>query len=103
MADAKGNSFVIYVASLLLIGCFALISVASGAAAGWIAAILILGNVGQIFMQLALSNTISRTLPKEQTGVGMGLLSILAFCPARFRPAFTAMPWITVRLRIGIR
>ncbi|GJM80241.1 hypothetical protein HMSSN139_27370 [Paenibacillus sp. HMSSN-139] len=34
LADAKGNSFVIYVASLLLISCFALISVASGAAAG---------------------------------------------------------------------
>lgn len=30
-------------------------------------------------MQLALSNTISRTLPKEQTGVGMGLLSMLGF------------------------
>jgi len=26
-----------------------------------------------------LSNTISRTLPKEQTGVGMGLLSMLGF------------------------
>ncbi|MNO13219.1 putative transport protein HsrA [compost metagenome] len=79
LADAKGNSFVVYVASLLLISCFALISVVSGAAAGWIAAILILGNVGQMFMQLALSNTISRTLPKEQTGVGMGLLSMLGF------------------------
>lgn len=79
LADAKGNSFLVYVASSLLISCFALISVMSGAAAGWVAAILILGNVGQLFMQLALSNTISRTLPKEQTGVGMGLLSMLGF------------------------
>lgn len=49
------------------------------AAAGWIAAVLIFSNVGQMFMQLALSNTISRTLPKEQIGVGMGLLSLLSF------------------------
>ena len=30
-------------------------------------------------MQIALSNTISRTLPKEQTGIGMGLFSMLNF------------------------
>ena len=30
-------------------------------------------------MMIALSNTISRTLPKEQIGVGMGLLAMLNF------------------------
>ncbi|ASJ53693.1 hypothetical protein BP422_09075 [Brevibacillus formosus] len=30
-------------------------------------------------MQIALSNTLSRTLVKEQTGVGMGLFSMLNF------------------------
>jgi DHA2 family metal-tetracycline-proton antiporter-like MFS transporter len=79
LADAKGNAFVFYLASSLLIGCFLLYSGLSGAPAGWIAAILILGNVGQMFMQLALSNTISRTLPKDHTGVGMGMLSMLNF------------------------
>ncbi|MGG6311314.1 MFS transporter [Paenibacillus macerans] len=79
LADTKGNSYLMYIASLLLLCCFVLISALSGAAAGWIAASLILGNVGQMFMQLALSNMISRTLPKEQTGVGMGLLSMLGF------------------------
>lgn len=79
LADAKGNAFVFYLASSLLISCFLLYSGGSGAPAGWVAAILILGNVGQMFMQLALSNTISRTLPKELTGVGMGMLSMLSF------------------------
>ncbi|WP_339302044.1 MFS transporter [Paenibacillus sp. FSL K6-2441] len=79
LADTKGNAFVFYLASSLLISCFLLYSGVSGASAGWVAAILILGNVGQMFMQLALSNTISRTLPKEQTGVGMGMLSMLSF------------------------
>ncbi|MMZ65506.1 hypothetical protein D1872_279160 [compost metagenome] len=32
-----------------------------------------------MFMQIALSNTISRALPTEQTGIGMGLLSMLNF------------------------
>ena len=30
-------------------------------------------------MQIAMSNTISRTLSKEETGVGMGLFSMLNF------------------------
>ena len=30
-------------------------------------------------MQIAMSNTISRTLTKEETGVGMGLLSMINF------------------------
>ncbi|WP_080840736.1 hypothetical protein [Cohnella massiliensis] len=36
-------------------------------------------NVGQLFMSIALSNSISRTLPKERAGVGMGLFSMLNF------------------------
>ncbi|GAE07836.1 major facilitator family transporter [Paenibacillus sp. JCM 10914] len=40
---------------------------------------LIFGNVGQMFMQISLSKTISLSLTKEQTGVGMGLFSLLNF------------------------
>lgn len=79
LADAKGNPFVFCSASMLLLVCFTLISIFAGAAVPIIAILLILGNVGQMFMQIALTGTISRTLAKEQTGVGMGLLSMSNF------------------------
>lgn len=79
LADDKGNPFLYFTASALLIACFVLLSTFAGISPIAIAIFLILGNVGQTFMVVALSNTISRTLPKDQTGVGMGLLSLLNF------------------------
>lgn len=79
LADARGNSVLFYSASVLLLVCFSLLSTFAGIAPAFVAFFLIFGNVGQMFMQIALSNAISRTLPKEQTGVGMGLLSLLNF------------------------
>lgn len=79
LADVKGNSFLFYTASALLLICFAALSSFAGTPPVVIAVFLIFGYVGQIFMQITLSNTISRTLPPEQTGIGMGLLSLLNF------------------------
>ncbi|MFM1652868.1 MFS transporter [Brevibacillus sp. B_LB10_24] len=82
LADEKGNPFLFYTASVLLFICFVLLSSFAGIAPVFIAVFLIFGNVGQTFLQIALSNTISRTLPREQAGVGMGLLSLLNFIAA---------------------
>ncbi|MCJ7843446.1 MFS transporter [Lederbergia sp. NSJ-179] len=79
MADTKGNSNLFYVASTLLVTSFILLSSFAGVSSIIIAVFLIFGNVGQTFMFIAMSNTISQTLPKEQTGVGMGMLSMLNF------------------------
>lgn len=79
LADKKGNPFLFYLASALLIACFVLLSTFAGMSPVLIAIILIFGNVGQSFLYIALSNAISRSLPKEQTGVGMGLLAMLNF------------------------
>lgn len=79
MADERGNVFLMAAASFLLLICYALLSSFVGAAPYMIAVILIAGNVGQTFMQITMSNTISRTLAKEQVGVGMGLFSMLNF------------------------
>lgn len=79
LADLKGNTFLIYVASGLLIACFMLLSTFTGGSLLFIAVFLILGNVGQSFMQIAMSNLISRTLPKEQVGVGMGMFAMVNF------------------------
>lgn len=79
LADERGNGFLMSAASFLMIICYALLSSFVGAAPHRIAVILIAGNVGQTFMQITMSNTISRTLAKEQIGVGMGLFSMLNF------------------------
>ncbi|WP_379334841.1 MFS transporter [Paenibacillus sp. GCM10027626] len=79
LADEKGNLFLVTIGSGLLFLCFALLSSLVGMSPYVIAIIVILGNVGQTFMQVSMSNTISRTLTREQTGVGMGLFSMLNF------------------------
>ncbi|CAM4238553.1 MFS transporter [Paenibacillus alkaliterrae] len=79
LADERGNSFLVYTAISLCFVCFVLLSVFVGASPYFILFFLIFGNVGQTFMQIAMSNTISTTLAKEQIGVGMGLMSLLNF------------------------
>ena len=79
LADKKGNSYLFFIASVLLISCFALLSTFIGASPILIASFLVLGQVGQTFIMIAISNSVSMTLPKEQSGVGMGLLSMLNF------------------------
>ncbi|MCD9023702.1 MFS transporter [Cohnella silvisoli] len=79
LADARGASALAYIAIFLLFACFALLSVLAGMSPIYIMLILILGNLGQTFMQIALSKTISGTLAKDQMGVGMGLFSMNSF------------------------
>jgi DHA2 family metal-tetracycline-proton antiporter-like MFS transporter len=79
IADSRGNPFLFYIASLLYVVCFTLLSSFSGSSPMFISFILILGSVGQAFMSIAISNGVSRTLHKEQAGVGMGLMSMLNF------------------------
>lgn len=79
LADTKGTSFLFYAASTLLLAGFILLSSFAGVSPFWIALFLIFGNVGQMFMQVSLSKTVSLSLPKEQSGVGMGLFSLLNF------------------------
>ncbi|MFD2116252.1 MFS transporter [Paenibacillus yanchengensis] len=79
LADQKGNMFLAMVATSLMFVCFALLSSALELPAYWIALFLIAGNIGVTFMQIAMSNTVSKTLLKHQVGVGMGLLSLMNF------------------------
>ncbi|MCC3372714.1 MFS transporter [Cohnella sp. REN36] len=79
LADRHGNGPLFYAALLLYLACFALLSSFTGSAPPWIALFLVFGNVGQSFAYIALSGTISRMLPQDQVGIGMGILSMLNF------------------------
>lgn len=79
LADSRGNPALVLTAATLLLISFTLLSIFVGTPPYWIMLILIFGNVGQSFMGIAMSNTVSRTLKREDTGVGMGLFSMLNF------------------------
>lgn len=79
LTDRKGNAFVLTLASGLLMTCFVLMSTFTEISPMWIALFLMFGNVGQSFMQIAMSNTVSRTLPADRAGAGMGLFSMTSF------------------------
>ncbi|MEC0245855.1 MFS transporter [Paenibacillus chitinolyticus] len=79
LADEKGNPILVYTAAALLIIGFICLSSVVGMSPVFIAIFLIFGVLGQSFMQIAMSNTVSRTLSKEHIGVGMGLFSMITF------------------------
>ncbi|WP_421664480.1 MFS transporter [Lysinibacillus telephonicus] len=79
IADLKGTSTLFITASGLLIVCFFLLSTFIYSNAVLIALFLVIGNVGQSFMMIVMSKSVSLTLPSEHSGVGMGLLMMQNF------------------------
>ena len=79
LADRKGNAFAFTLASGLIMTSFVLLSTFPENSPVWIALFLIFGNVGQSFMQITLSSSVSRTLPADRAGAGMGLFSMTSF------------------------
>lgn len=79
LADEKGNPFLVYTAAALLVIGFICLSSVVGMSPVFIAFFLIFGVLGQSFMQIAMSNTVSRTLSKEHIGVGLGLFTMITF------------------------
>lgn len=79
LADTKGTASLFIIASTLLILCFFMLSTFLSTSVWLIACFLIFGYVGQSFMSIVMSRSISFTLPAEHTGVGMGLLMMQNF------------------------
>ncbi|UWG96465.1 MFS transporter [Dehalobacter sp. DCM] len=79
LADKKGNKLLVYTAASLIFFCYILLSSVVGVSPVFIVFILIFGNLGQTFMSIAMSNTVSQTLAREQVGIGMGLYAMLNF------------------------
>ncbi|RXZ83754.1 MFS transporter [Paenibacillaceae bacterium] len=79
LADSKGPTALFSIASVLLLSCFFLLSTLISSHVWLIACLLILGYVGQSFMAIVMSRSISLTLPANQAGIGMGLLMMQNF------------------------
>ncbi|MCC3374388.1 MFS transporter [Cohnella sp. REN36] len=79
MTDLKGSlPMIVCALSLLIVGMLALSSV-SGYAVWIVSLCLIFCNVGISFYQASMTKLLAATLPAEQTGVGMGVVSLSNF------------------------
>ena len=88
IADTKGNSTLAYITIVLFFICFALLSFVAGTSAYLVMFILILGYVAQSQWQIAMANTLSNTLSKEQIGIGMGLFMLVNFVASSISGTF---------------
>jgi DHA2 family metal-tetracycline-proton antiporter-like MFS transporter len=76
LADRRGNSFVVAIGLALLVASLLVISFLLSFSAIIISAALLLNYVGFSLFQTAMANSVSLTLPAEETGVGMGLFNL---------------------------
>jgi MFS transporter, DHA2 family, metal-tetracycline-proton antiporter len=78
LADRKGNNYVVMIGLVLLIASIILMSLFLSISVILIAAALLLTYVGFSLFQTAMINSVSQTLPENETGVGMGLFNLVA-------------------------
>lgn len=84
LADKVGPTPIVKVGLFLLMGGYLLLSTFAGVNQWLIAAILLLVYLGFSSIQSALANAVSTTLPREQTGVGMGMYNLVFFISGAF-------------------
>jgi DHA2 family metal-tetracycline-proton antiporter-like MFS transporter len=82
LADRKGNGLVVGFGLLLLVVSLLGLSFLMGASPWLISGALLFTYIGFTLIQTGLINSVSQTLPMEQTGVGMGLFNLITFVSA---------------------
>jgi DHA2 family metal-tetracycline-proton antiporter-like MFS transporter len=79
LVDERGNRFVFFGAVALMVAAFAVLA-GLVTASPWVLALVLVGaSVGQVGIQVSMSNTIAGTLPRESAGLGMGMYSMMNF------------------------
>lgn len=79
IADSKGNRYLFSWACGLQLLAYILLYIFTSGSSGVVLFILIAANTGLTFAQIAMANTVSRTLPRHQAGVGMGVYMMCSF------------------------
>jgi DHA2 family metal-tetracycline-proton antiporter-like MFS transporter len=78
LADKRGNAFVAAIGVVLLAGSMLLMSLLLGFTY-WVMLVAMLANyVGFTMFQTAMINSVSQTLPTEQSGIGMGIFNLIS-------------------------
>lgn len=88
--DKRGNEAVIRYAPLLVLAAVILFALLIGTSYVAILLIYMLMSAGFTFLTSSISNEMSRILPKEQIGSGLGLFQLLQFFSGAFGVAMTA-------------
>ncbi|SHF27681.1 MFS transporter, DHA2 family, metal-tetracycline-proton antiporter [Seinonella peptonophila] len=79
LTDRKGNRYVLTISVILLSIGFLFLSTFAEYTSWTISIFLVLTEVGYIFMQPSISKLISSHLPKEHSGIGMGVYGLSNF------------------------
>jgi DHA2 family metal-tetracycline-proton antiporter-like MFS transporter len=87
LSDRKGSRFVVYLGSAILTAGFLALSTVAGQKAWIVACTLIISYAGFALLQSSLPHTISISLSKDQTGIGMGIYNLLFFISGAFSTA----------------
>ncbi len=87
ISDRAGSRFVVYIGAGSLVCGFLMLSTFAGMSPTIIALSLISCYAGFAFLQSSLPHTVSVVLPKEQTGIGMGIYNLLFFISGAFSNA----------------
>jgi DHA2 family metal-tetracycline-proton antiporter-like MFS transporter len=84
LSDRKGSQFVIYIGISVLFSGYLLLSTFAGGPPWIIALCLVVSYTGFAFLQSALPYSVSLSLPREQTGIGMGIYNLFFFISGAF-------------------
>ena len=87
LSDRRGSNFVVYLGSGLLIAGFLLLSIFAGLGTVIISITLIVCYSGFALLQSSLPHAVSIALPRDQTGIGMGIYNLFFFISGAFSTA----------------
>jgi MFS transporter, DHA2 family, metal-tetracycline-proton antiporter len=78
LADKRGNVYVVWIGVALLAGSTAVMAMLLGFTY-WIVLLAMVANyIGFTMFQTAMINSVSQTLPQEQSGIGMGIFNLIS-------------------------
>ena len=90
LADKKGNRFVLTVGLSLTVVSLGGAAFLLDQSPWWLSAVMLLTYIGFSFVQTGLINSVSQTLPVEETGVGMGLFNLVGILAGAVGTALVA-------------
>ncbi|HTX73977.1 MAG TPA: MFS transporter [Rectinemataceae bacterium] len=77
LADRRGNSFVVALGLGILVTSMIALALFLSLSPVFVAAALVLTYIGFSLFQTAMANSVSQSLPQDETGVGMGLFNLV--------------------------